>query len=186
MVSQEEFSALQEQVVGLEERLNGYKKPLADKLSIVVTSRKYEEVLPAYFLANAAKLMEMDVDLFHTFWGIKVLQKPGHRPKGDNLMQRMMHYMVPGGPSGAPLSNMHMLGAGKFMIKKLMQQYGISTLEDQIHESIDLGVNLLVCNTARILFGMKKYDFIDAVERCDVGVVEYLEQAQQAGIALFM
>lgn len=177
---------LQTQVLGLKGLLDGYTSPKSDKLSIVVTSRKYEEVLPAYFLANGAVALDWEVDIFHTFWGIKVLQKPGHTPRGENIMQRMMHYMVPGGPKGAPLSNLHMFGAGKFMIKKLMQENGISSLEDQIIQAAQGGVNLLVCNTARELFGMQDYDFIDAVQRCDVGVLEYLTQAQEAGVSLFM
>ncbi|MBS1266225.1 MAG: hypothetical protein MAG795_00192 [Candidatus Woesearchaeota archaeon] len=179
-----EYEELDERIGKLEAELEQYNSR-PKKVSLVVWSGEYDRVLPAFVIANGAKAMGMDVDMYFTFWGLKALQKEDHRPEGTNLLNKPLHYMLPGGPKGAKLSSLHMYGIGKGMIKKLMADQGISDLEEQIDLAYEQGVNIQACTLAMGIFGMDKSDFSDVVGSY-VGVATYLMNAAESDITLFI
>ena len=195
MIDEKEFAELKtkvshlEKLIGsngewLEEYLAEKEKP--KRVSIVVWSGEYDRVLPAFIIANGARAMNMDVNLYFTFWGLKTMQKENHRPKGTNIMNQMLHYMLPGGEEGAKLSKMHMFGIGKGMIKKLMKENGISDLEEQIELAYENGVNIQACTLAMSIFGMKKNDDFSDKVKSYCGVATYLLDASTSDITLFI
>lgn len=195
MVEKKEFDELKTKVNNLEKLIgpNGglLEEYLAEKerpksVSIVVWSGEYDRVLPAFIIANGARAMNMDVNLYFTFWGLKTLQKENHRPEGTNIMNKMLHYMLSGGTEGAKLSKMHMFGIGKGMIKRLMKQNGISDLEEQIELAYENGVNIQACTLAMGIFGMKKDDDFSDKVKSYCGVATYLLDASKSDITLFI
>ncbi|NTV23251.1 MAG: hypothetical protein HGA85_02660 [Nanoarchaeota archaeon] len=158
----------------------------AKKVSLVVWSGEYDRVLPAFIIANGARAMEMDVDMYFTFWGLKTLQKHGARPAGTNAMNSALHYMLPGGPEGAKLSSLHMFGLGKTMITRLMKENNIAGLDEQIDLAYESGVNIQACTLAMSIFGMEKGKDFDPRVQNYVGVATYLMSAASADITLFI
>ena len=49
--------------------------PIAKRLVIVLTKATLDEAYPAFILANTGAASGMEVDLYFTFWGMKLLDK---------------------------------------------------------------------------------------------------------------
>ena len=82
---------------------------MGNNAAIIVHSGDMDKLYSALILGNGALAMGMDVYLFFTFWGLQRLKK--------------------GGLEKGPLSKMHMLGLGKWMIKRKMKQANVASLE---------------------------------------------------------
>ena len=156
------------------------------RVSIVVFSGDYDKVLPAFIIANGARAMEMEVNMYFTFWGLKTLQRHGKRPDGTNPINQMLHYVLPGGPEGAKLSHLNMFGLGKYMITWLMKKNNILLLDDQIQLAYEQGVNIQACTLAMRIFGMKQGEDFNPVVTDYVGVATYLGNAANSDITLFI
>ena len=174
----------QEYVGLLEQYKQEQERPKS--VSLVVWSSEYDRVLPAFVIANGARAMGYDVNMYFTFWGLKTLQKEGHIPKGDDFLQRGFNTILPGGAGSGKLSQYDFFGLGKKAIKHLMKKKGIADLETQIEMAYESGVNIQACTLAMEIFGMKKgIDFGGNVKSYS-GVATYLLDAANADITLFI
>ena len=152
--------------------------------TIVVFSSDFDKLMAAFIIANGAASMGSRVTLFFTFWGLNALRRSEHVPVRKNLIEQMFGWMMPRGADKLSLSQMHMAGAGTWMIKAIMKHKHVSSLPELINAARQSGVRLVACTMSMDLMGIKKEELIDGVE--EGGVAMYLQNAEQGNVNLFI
>ncbi len=125
-----------------------------------------DKVYSALIIGNGALAMGMEASIYFTFWGLMRLKK--------------------GGLEKGPLSKMHMLGLGKWMVKQRMDKANVAPLEKLMNDFKELGGKIIACEMTMEIMGIKKEelrtDWID--EWGAVG--SYVYEARDASITLFI
>ena len=139
---------------------------MSGKATIIVHSGDMDKVYSTLILGNGALAMGLEVSLFFTFWGLQRLKK--------------------GGLDKGPLSKMHMLGLGKWMVKRKMKQVGVASLEKLFKDFVELGGKVLACDMTMEIMGIKKEDLREDLisDYCAVGT--YMNEARESTITLFI
>ena len=132
-------------------------------MSIVCWSGDLDRVWPVLILATTAAASGLEVNIFFTFWGLRVLQRNDKRITGQNWMQKGESLVDHGGTDHLKLGKIHFGGAGTKMIKKLADSYNVATPTELLDMAKDLGVNLFPCQMTMDLYGLTKEDFIDGL-----------------------
>jgi len=155
------------------------------KKTIIVFSGDLDKVLAAFVIANGAAAMGDDVTMFFTFWGLNVLRKPiAPKTNGKSFLQGMFTRMMPRGPGKLGLSKMNFGGAGAKMMKLVMRQQRISSLDELIDSAREQGIKMLACTMSMDVMGLAKEELIDGLDY--VGVASYLGEADEANVNLFI
>jgi len=154
-------------------------------MAVVCWSSDLDRVWPTLILATTAAASGLDVTIFFTFWGLRVLQKNDTRLTGTNIMQKAESLMDRGGSEHLKLGKLHFGGAGTKMIKKLAEDYKVASPSDLLSMAQDLGVRLLPCQMTMDLYGLTKDDFIDGLES-PAGAASFIDVAADADITLFI
>ncbi len=139
---------------------------MGEKAVLVLHSGDMDKVYSALIIGNGALAMGMEASIYFTFWGLMRLKK--------------------GGLEKGPLSKMHMLGMGKWMVKKRMNKANVAPLEKLMNDFKELGGKIIACEMTMEIMGIKKEelraDWID--EWGAVGT--YVYEARDANITLFI
>ncbi len=155
------------------------------KKTIIVFSGDLDKMLAAFVIANGAAAMGDDVTMFFTFWGLNALRKPGSTSsEGKSALQKMFGKMLPKTPSDAGLSRMNMGGMGSRMMKKVMQEQHVDSLEQMREIAIEQEITMIACTMSMDVMGLAKEELIDGVEFA--GVASYLGDADEANVNLFI
>ena len=126
----------------------------ANHLVLVVSNNTIDKVYPPMILATTAAASGMEVDIYFTFWGLKLLDKEGHtRTK-----------IAPVGNPAMPMPNiMGMLPGMTAMATKMMKgkikKYW-PTIPEMIQQAKEMGVRLHACSPTMGLMGMSEEDLI--------------------------
>jgi len=155
------------------------------RMSIVCWSNDLDRVWPVMILATTGAASGLDVNIFFTFWGLRVLQRNEKRTTGQNWKQRGESVMDRGGTDHLKLSKMHMGGMGTAMIKSLAKEYKVASPTELLGMATDLGVRLYPCQMTMELYGLTKDDFIDDLET-PLGAASFIEMASESDINLFI
>ena len=158
---------------------------MSEKLTIIVFSGDLDKALAAFILANSAAAMGMEATMFFTFWGLNVIKKNQGKLKSKGIMRKMLNMMNRGGTSRLALSKFNMFGLGGWMIKKLMKEVRMPSLDELLAQAVESNVKLVACTTTIALMGLSKDDFIPEVKSF-AGAVTYLSEAQQGKVNLFI
>ena len=70
------------------------------------------------------------------------------------------------------------------MIRGIMKQKGVSSLEELIQNAIDHGVRIVACQMSMDIMGIKQEELIDGVELG--GVATFLGSAELSDTSLFI
>jgi len=133
------MEALEEKLRDLEKRLAHVEGKVADdRVALVVFSGDLDRVLAAFIIATGAAAMGQQVRMFFTFWGLSVL-KNDKQFSGKTLPQKMMALMSPGSSKSLPVSQMNYFGAGAKMLRSMMKEKNVNSLEEMISLARDLG-----------------------------------------------
>jgi len=158
----------------------------AKSMSIIVTKGTLDWAYPPFILGTTAAAMDMKVTMFFTFYGLTLLKKKLNlkfTPLGNPAMEMPMM----GGHMSMPnlLSVMPGVGgaAGK-MMKNLMKQKGVASIEDLREASVDLEIRMIACQMTLDLFEYTPDDMIDGIELG--GAATYMEVASRSDINLFI
>ena len=179
-----ESARLQERVAELERRLAQLESAQPeDRVSIVVFSGDLDRVLAAFVIATGAAAMGQQVDMFFTFWGLTAL-KTKTQLSGKTFLQQMMSVMTPGGSTGLPVSRMNYFGAGARMLRAVMQQQHVESLEGLMHLARDLGVTVTACDMSQNVMGIRDEELMDGLQHG--GVATFLGSALRARASLFI
>ncbi|MEA4894969.1 MAG: FAD-dependent oxidoreductase [Oscillospiraceae bacterium] len=155
-----------------------------DGKTIIVFSGDLDKVLASFIIANGAAAMGRPVTMFFTFWGLNVLRKPDKQKVEKTFMENMFGTMMPRGAGKLKLSNMNMGGMGTAMMKKIMHDKNVDSLEDLIKKAIKQGVKIVACTMSMDVMGIKEEELIEGVELGGVGA--YLGDAEESNVNLFI
>ena len=152
--------------------------------TFIVFSGDLDKTIAAFIMANGAAAMGRKVTMFFTFWGLNVLRKPTRVQVAKSSIERMFGAMMPRGTRRLGLSRMNMLGAGRKMIRGIMQAKGISSVEELMESAKAHGVRLMACQMSMDVMGIKPEELIDGVEMA--GVTTFLGAGETSDMTLFI
>lgn len=159
-------------------------KELSQGKTIIVFSGDLDKVLASFIIANGAAAMGRPVTMFFTFWGLNVLRKTEHIKVNKTIIEKMFGFMMPRGVSKLKLSKMNMGGMGTKMMKKVMKDKNVDSLEALMEQAMSNGVKLVACTMSMDVMGIKQEELIDGVELA--GVASYLGDAEESNVNLFV
>lgn len=156
----------------------------ADHKTIVVFSDDLDKALATFVIANGAAAAGKKVTLFFTFWGLNIIKKRNKPAVEKDLMGKMFGWMLPSSSEKLKLSKMNMGGMGSKMMRMIMKQKRIDSLESLMQQAIDNGVEMIACTMSMDVMGVKQEELLDNVKLG--GVATYLERAEEANLNLFI
>ncbi len=159
-------------------------KDSAEGKTIIVFSGDLDKVLASFIIANGAAAMGRPVTMFFTFWGLTVLRKPKRQKVKKTFMEAMFGGMLPRGSKKLKLSRMNMGGMGTAMMKKIMGDKRVDSLEELIRKAMKAGVKIVACTMSMDVMGLKEEELIEGVELGGVGA--YLGDAEESNVNLFI
>ncbi len=166
---------------GMEQRAVG---ELPQGKTLIVFSGDLDRVLASFIIANGAAAMGRPVTMFFTFWGLNVLRKPQKQKVKKSIIESMFGGMMPRGTGKLKLSKLNMAGMGTAMMKAVMKDKNVDSLEELIKKAMANGVKLVACTMSMDVMGIKKEELIDGVELG--GVAAYLGDAEESNVNLFI
>lgn len=152
--------------------------------TIIVFSGDLDKVLASFIIANGAAAMGRPVTMFFTFWGLTALRKTEKQDVKKTPMEAMFGKMLPRGTDKLKLSRMNMGGMGTEMMKRIMNDKNVDSLEELMKKAMNNGVKLMACSMSMDVMGIKPEELIDGVEIAGVGT--YLGDAEESNVNLFI
>lgn len=152
--------------------------------TFIMFSDDLDKVLATFVLANGAAATGQKVTIFFTFWGLNVIKKL-HKPKVEkDIFGKMFGMMLPSSSKKLKLSKMSMGGIGGKMMRYIMKEKGIDSLESLRQQALENGVEFIACQMSMDVMGVKKEELLDDVTIG--GVATYMERADNANVNLFI
>ena len=139
---------------------------MSERTTIVVQSGDMDKLYSALIIANGSLAMGMEVSLYFTFWGLERLKK--------------------GGLERGPLSRMHLLGLGKWMVRRLMKAARVASLERLMADFRELGGKVLACEMTMEIMGIKRQDLREDLIDAYGAVGSYIADARKSTVTLFI
>ena len=164
------------------------------KMALIASQGTLDWAYPPFILASTAAAMDMEVQIFFTFYGLTLLKKD-IKAKVAPATNPAMPMKMPFGPKGFqdfewPMPNVLMGNMPGFetmatsLMKQTFKNQGVATIEELREMCVESGVKLIGCQMTMDVFGFEKEEFIDGV---DVGgAATFLEYAADADIQLFV
>ncbi len=137
------------------------------KLAFIVAKGNFEELMMSIILTLTGSAMDVEADIFFTFYGLKLLKK--------------------GGADKAKIKYPPLLrNLGTSIFKKKLKKVGYAKPSEMLKQLVETGkVRLWACTTTMQLLNIKKEDLIDEVEGI-VGAATFLDMAAEATHVLVM
>ena len=157
---------------------------LPNDKTLVVFSGDLDKAMASLIIANGAAAMGRKVTMFYTFWGLNILKKANPPVVQKDFMAKMFGMMLPKGVDKLGLSKMNMLGMGPVMMKKIMKDKNVDTLNTLLQQALENGVRMIACTMSMDVLGVEKEELIDGIEYS--GVATYLGAAEEADVNLFI
>lgn len=152
--------------------------------TLIVFSDDLDKALATFVIANGMLAAGKKVSIFFTFWGLSVIKKQDKPAVEKDLISKMFGMMLPSNSRKLGLSKINMMGAGGKMMRSVMKDKHIDSLEDLIRQAIEGGAELIACSMSMDVMGIQKEELVDGV--IIGGVATYLERAEKSNINLFI
>lgn len=182
-----EVDSLLERISVLEQRVSDLEtapaQDIEDRLSMVVFSGDLDKTIAAFIIATGAAAMGLEVSMFFTFWGLSVVKKQKSYD-GKNLLEKGFTAMLPAGTGQLQLSQMNFFGTGAKIIRKLMQEHDVNSLEEFVEMAQEFGVRMVACDMSRELLGIHDEELIDGLEFG--GVASFMGDAARSKVSMFI
>jgi len=158
-----------------------------DRMTIAVLSGDLERALAAFMLAVTGVTMGMRVSMFFTFWGLNIIKKNEGGIKTRGLMRKMLNALNRGGSQRLKLSRFNMFGLGTWMMKRLMKDSNMPSIDEYIKMAHEMGVELIGCTTTCGVMGLpaEKDSFRSEVTSM-AGAAYFLGEARKSSVTLFI
>jgi peroxiredoxin family protein len=164
----------------------GDNRPDVNTMSIIVTKGSLDWAYPPFILATTAAAMGLEVTMFFTFYGLPLLLKKLDlqlTPLGNAAMKMPMmgmHMVMPNIVSAIPGVD----AAATKMMKNMMAQKGVASIEDLREAAVESDVRLIACQMTMDLF---EYSLEDMIEGPELGgAATYIECATKSHINIFI
>lgn len=152
--------------------------------TFIMFSDDLDKALATFVLANGAAATGQKVTIFFTFWGLNVIKKL-QKPKVEkDIFGKMFGMMLPSSSKKLKLSKMSMGGIGGKMMRYIMKEKGIDSLESLRQQALENGVEFIACQMSMDVMGVKQEELLDDVTIG--GVATYMERADNANVNLFI
>ena len=153
-----------------------------DGVTIVVFSGDLDKAIAAFIIANGALAMGKKVTMFFTFWGLSILKRKNLEKK--SWIEKMFAMMLPKNSNQLPISKMNFFGIGAKLIRWVMKQKNIMSLEELMKKAIESGVEITACTMSMDVMGITQEELIDGINYGGVG--QYLGATEGANTNLFI
>ena len=160
------------------------ERTVDDAATIVVFSSDLDKVLAAFVIATGAAAAGLQTSMFFTFWGLAVLKKKGAEAGPKNLMEKMFATMTPSGSETLDTSKMSFFGLGAVMLRKMMKDKQIASLEELIAMARGLDVKMIACTMSMDAMGVSRHELVDGLTYG--GVATYMADAVRSRVTLFI
>jgi len=152
--------------------------------TFICFSDDLDKALATFVLANGAVASGKKVSIFFTFWGLNVIKKVEKPKVKKDLFGKMFGMMMPSSSKKLGLSKMDFMGNGSAMMRKVMRNKNVDSLEKMIQSSTEAGVEFIACQMSMDVMGIKAEELIDNAQIG--GVASYLEKAEESKLNLFL
>ncbi len=160
------------------------ERTVDDAATIVVFSGDLDKVLAGFVLATGAAAAGLETSMFFTFWGLSALKKKQASAGQKNLMERMFAVMTPASSESLGTSKMNFFGMGAVMLRKMMKDKQIASLEELMGLARELDVKMIACTMSMDAMGVAKQELQDGLTYG--GVATYMADAVRSRVTLFI
>ncbi|MGB5294757.1 MAG: DsrE/DsrF/DrsH-like family protein [Thermoanaerobaculia bacterium] len=175
---------LMERLAAVEQRVESLEESQPDDMvALLVFSGDLDRVLAAFVIATGAAALGQEVSMFFTFWGLGVLKKESNLA-GKGLFEKMMSIMSPSNSTQLPVSKMNYFGVGAKMLRQMMKDNNVSSLEEMIDMAREMGVKMLACEMSKDVMGIQDEELMDGLE--PAGVAAFLGESLRSRTNLFI
>ena len=180
----------------VERQLKGFRDEMETKLAavrertvdnaatIIIFSGDLDKVLAGFVLATGAAAAGLETSMFFTFWGLSALKKKGAAAGHKNIMEKMFGVMTPSSSESLGTSKMNFFGMGSVMLRKMMKDKGIATLEELMDLAREMDVKMIACTMSMDAMGVSKEELLDGLTYG--GVATYMADAVRSRVTLFI
>ena len=116
-----------------------------DRVSLVVFSGDLDRVLAAFVIATGAAASGLETSMFFTFWGLSALKNKTATAPQKELKQRLFTLLTPSSSEALGTSKLNFFGIGARMLRAMMKEQNIASLEELMTMARELGVTLTAC-----------------------------------------
>lgn len=174
-----QIEALRREVEELRERTP------QDKAAIIVFSGDLDHLLASLVLATGAATAGLETTMFFTFWGLSALKKKGGtKMEGKSLKEKMFSMMTPRSTEKMGVSNLNFFGIGATMLRTMMKEKNVTSVEEMMGLARDLDVKMIACTMSMDVMGITAEELVDDVELG--GVAAFMAEAAHARVSLFL
>ena len=158
------------------------KDPAKRRVAIIASKGTLDMAYPPLILATAAAALDMEVELFFTFYGLNIIKK------GEADKLQVAPIANPAMP--VPMPNIigmlpGMTPAATWMMKNLyFGKHHVATIGELLEQCKELGVKLIACQMTMDVLGFKREELLDEVEVA--GAATFLAFAREAHTTLFI
>ena len=154
---------------------------MSKKLAIIATKGTLDWAYPPFILSSTAAALGYDVEVFFTFYGLKLLEK--------NLDLKVSSLGNPGMPMPIPVPVLiqalpGVQGFVTSMMKKKLADKGVAPVDELRDLCQEAEVKFIACQMTVDLFEIDINTFIDDVTYA--GAAAFFEFAGDADISLYM
>jgi len=151
------------------------------KMAVIATKGTLDWAYPPFILSSTAAALGYDVEIFFTFYGLKLLEK--------NLDLKVSPLGNPGMPMPMPVPVLvqalpFMQNFVTSMMKKKMASKGVAPLDELRELCLEADVKFVACQIPVDLFEMDTNNFVDDVTYA--GAAAFFEFAGEADITLYI
>ena len=160
------------------------ERTVDDRATLVVFSADLDKAIAAMVIATGAAAAGLQTSLFFTFWGLSLLKKKGAARPKHGIKEKMFTLMTPSSSESLGVSQMNYFGMGSKMLRSMMKDKDISSLEELIAMARDLEVKMIACTMSMDAMGIEKEELVSGLEYG--GVAAYMADAASSRVTLFI
>lgn len=152
--------------------------------TFIMFSDDLDKAVATFILANGAAATGQPVTIFFTFWGLNVIKRAKKPKVKKDFMSKMFSMMMPSNSKYLKLSQMNMGGMGRRMMRYVMKQKNVDSVESLRRQALMSGVEFIACQMSMDVMGVTAEELIPEVSLG--GVATYMERADKANGNLFI
>lgn len=152
------------------------------KISIICSKGSLDMAYPGFVLANAARMVGIEVNMFFTFWGLDIL----HKKFSPKLKVATVGNPGMRLPNGSPFPTFMgaipgMSAFATWMMKKEIDRIDAPPIPEFLEDIADAGAHIYACKMSMDMMKYTKDDLVDQVEEV-LGAIEFYDLSAGAQI----
>lgn len=155
-----------------------------DRATLVVFSGDLDKAIAAMVIATGAATAGLQTSIFFTFWGLSILKKKGAARPKHGIKEKMFSMMTPSSTESLGVSKMNYFGMGAKMLRSMMKDKNIASLEELFEMTRELDVKMIACTMSMDAMGIEKEELVSGLEFG--GVAAYMADAASSRVTLFI